>query len=52
MSKISVTIERQLDEYIVTTQYEDGNEGNFQTGSEQEALLYAQGFLSSEVITV
>lgn len=52
MSKISVSIERQLDEYIVKTTYEDGNEGNFHTGSEQEALLYAKGFLSSEVETV
>lgn len=52
MSKISVTIERQLDEYIVSTVYEDGVDGKFATGSGEEALLYAQGFLSSELETI
>lgn len=49
MSKIHVAINRTLDEYHVMTIDADGNEGNFHTPSIDEALVYAQGFLSSEI---
>ena len=49
MSKINVAISRSLDEYHVMTIDTEGNEGNFRTGSIDEALAYAKGFLSSEI---